>query len=76
MRTYHTIDWPRALVGPVSFAELQAMTGNAETSLAALTPNEVNGWAGKNPDLQIGPRRLAFTSHTLIPSFSLPNFFG
>ena len=66
---------PPALVGPVPFAELQAMMGKAETSLEALTPNEVSGWAGKNLDLQIGPRRLAFTSETLILSFSLPNFY-
>lgn len=36
--------------------------------------DEVNSWAGKELDLQIGPRRLAFTSETLILSFSLPNF--
>jgi hypothetical protein len=65
---------PPALVGPVPFAELQAMIGKAETTLEAFTPDEVNGWAGKDLDLQIGPRRLAFTSETLILSFSLPNF--
>ncbi len=65
---------PPALVGPVPFADLQAMIGKAERSLQALTPEEVNGWAGRNLDLQIGPRRLAFTSETLILSFSLPNF--
>ena len=65
---------PPALVGPVPFADLRAMIGKAETALAALTPDEVNGWAGKDLDLQIGPRRLAFTSETLILSFSLPNF--
>jgi uncharacterized protein len=65
---------PPALVGPVPFADLQAMMGKAETALEAFTPNEVNGWAGKDLDLQIGPRRLAFTSETLILSFSLPNF--
>ena len=65
---------PPALVGPVPFADLQAMIGKAETALEAFTPDEVNGWAGKNLDLQIGPRRLAFTSETLILSFSLPNF--
>jgi hypothetical protein len=53
---------------------VQAMMGKAETALEAFTPNEVNGWAGKDLDLQIGPRRLAFTSETLILSFSLPNF--
>jgi hypothetical protein len=65
---------PPALVGPVPFADLQAMMGKAETALDAFTADEVNGWAGKNLDLQIGPRKLAFTSETFILSFSLPNF--
>src|SRR3546814_19438864 len=50
------------------------MIGKAETALEAFTPDEFNGWAGRALDLQIGPRRLAFTSETLILSFSLPNF--
>ncbi len=65
---------PPALVGPVPFADLRAMIGKAEAALEAFVPNEVNGWAGRDLDLQIGPRRLAFTSETLILSFSLPNF--
>jgi hypothetical protein len=65
---------PPALVGPVPFADLRAMICKAETALEAFTPDEVNGWAGKALDLQIGPRKLAFTSETLILSFSLPNF--
>jgi hypothetical protein len=63
-----------ALVGPAPFADLQAMIAKAESALEAFTPEEVNSWAGKDLDLQIGPRRLAFTSETLILSFSLPNF--
>jgi uncharacterized protein len=66
---------PPALVGPVPFADLQAMVGKAEAALEAFAPAEVNSWAGKDLDLQIGPRRLAFTSETLILSFSLPNFY-
>ena len=66
---------PPALVGPVPFAELQAMIGKAETALEAFTPAEVNSWQGKDLNLQIGPRRLTFTSETLILSFSLPNFY-
>jgi len=66
---------PPALVGPVSFVDLQAMIGNAQAALEAFTPHEVNGWAGRKLDLQIGPRRLAFTSETLLLSFSLPNFY-
>lgn len=65
---------PPALVGPVPFADLQAMISKAETALETFTPDEVNGWAGKDLDLQIGPRRLAFTSETFILSFSLPHF--
>ena len=65
---------PPAPVGPVPFADLQAMIAKAELALEAYTPDEVNGWAGKELDLQIGPRRLAFTSETLILSFSLPHF--
>ena len=66
---------PPALVGPVPFADLQAMIARAATALEAFTPDEVNSWAGKDLDLQIGPRRLTFTSETLILSFSLPNFY-
>ena len=66
---------PPALVGSVPFAELRAMMARAETSLEKFTPDEVNSWTGKDLDFQIGPRRLAFTSETLILSFSLPNFY-
>jgi hypothetical protein len=65
---------PPALVGLVPFADLRAMMDKAQTALEAFTADEVNGWAGKELDLQIGPRKLCFTSETLILSFSLPNF--
>src|SRR3984885_2781626 len=65
---------PPALIGPIPFTDLQAMIAQAETALQALIPDEVNGWAGKDLDLQIGPRRLAFTSETYILSFALPHF--
>lgn len=64
---------PPALVGPVPFAALQGMIAEAESSLTAFTPDAVNACAGRDLDLQIGPRRLAFTSETFILSFSLPN---
>jgi hypothetical protein len=65
---------PPALVGSMPFADLQTMIAQAETALQAFTPDEVNGWTGKDLDFQIGPRRLAFTSETYILSFALPNF--
>jgi len=67
---------PPALVGPVPFTDLQGMIGQAEKALDGFAPDEVNGWAGKAQDLQIGPRRLAFTSETLILSFSLHHGMG
>jgi hypothetical protein len=65
---------PPALIGPMPFADLQTMIGQAVTTLEAFIPDEVNGWEGKNLDLQIGPRMLSFTSETFILSFALPNF--
>src|SRR5260370_29263038 len=65
---------PPALVGPIPFADLQTMIDQAETALEAFTPDEVNGWAGKDLDFQIGPPRPAFTPETFLLSVSLPNF--
>ena len=65
---------PPGLIGTTPFANLQAMVNRAEDALQAFTPDEVNGCAGRELDLQIGPRRLAFTAETFILSFSLPNF--
>jgi uncharacterized protein len=59
---------PPALVGPVPFGDLQWMMEKAKRALEAFEPDEVNGWAGRHLDLQIGPRKLAFTSekHSLL----------
>jgi len=65
---------PPGLIGPVPFAELQAMITGGETALEGFAPDAVNACAGKHLDLQIGPRRLAFTAEEFILSFSLPHF--
>ena len=66
---------PPALVGPIPFVDLQAMMVQTETVLNAFAPEEVNSWAGKELDFQIGPRRLAFKAENFFLSFSLPNFY-
>jgi hypothetical protein len=66
---------PPPLVGAAPFAALRAKVAEAEALLQALAPEEVDGWSGKELDLQIGPRRLAFTAETFILSFALPNFY-
>ena len=78
---------PPALVGPVPFTDLQAMISNAQAALEAFTPDEVNGWSGKELDIELhrplnendawrpwDPRTLAFTAETFLLSFSMPNF--
>lgn len=65
---------PPGLVGAIPFVDLQAMMARTESALQAFTPAEVNSWAGKDLDLQIGPRRLRFTAENFLLSFSLPNF--
>ena len=65
---------PPGLIGAMPFADLQAMVGRAEAMLRAFSREEIDACAGKALDLQIGPRRLAFTAETFILSFSLPNF--
>jgi hypothetical protein len=65
---------PPGLRGAMPFSELRAMTRETEAGLRALDPDEVNRWAGRDLDLQIGPRRLLFTSESYILSFALPNF--
>jgi uncharacterized protein len=51
------------------------MLRSAQHALEAYTPDEVNHWSGRELDLRIGPRQLAFTAETLILSFSVPNFY-
>jgi len=65
---------PPGLVGPVPFADLRGMIAQGEAALKAFTPEEIDSCAGKDLDMQIGPRRLAFKAETFILSFSLPNF--
>ena len=66
---------PARLVGMVPFARLRTRVDEAIGALEALSPDEVNGWAGKVLDIAIyrpsddedlvsprAPRQMAFTS--------------
>ena len=65
---------PPGLEWEVPFARLRAMIAEGERRLEAFAREEIEACAGKRLDMQIGPRRLAFTAETFILSFSLPNF--
>lgn len=79
---------PPPLIGAMPFAGLQALVDEAIVALEALTPAEVNSWAGKALNITLhrplgendrswkpwAPRQHAFTAETFLLSFSLPNF--
>jgi len=48
---------------------------DAQATLKALTPDEVNGMEGRDMAFQIGDRRMPFTVENFLMSFSLPNFY-
>jgi hypothetical protein len=64
---------PPPLVGLMPFADLQAMVADTDARLRGFARDAVDACAGKELDMQIGPRRLAFTAENFILSFSLPN---
>jgi uncharacterized protein len=47
----------------------------ARDELAALTPDSVNAYVGRDVIFKIGDRALPFTAEGFLMSFSLPNFF-
>lgn len=80
---------PPPLAGPMPFAGLRTMIGQATTTLEALSPEEVNSRSGKDLDIEVfrpvdaenahasawAPRTLAFIPETFLLSYSLPNFY-
>ncbi len=64
---------PGGAMSPLTYADLQKLVGDARTSLQALTPEEVNGFEGKDMAFQFGERRMPFTAEGFLLSFSLPN---
>lgn len=80
---------PPPLAGAMPFTDLRALVGEAVTALEALTPEEVDGWSGKDLDIVVfrpvdeenastsawAARTLAFTPETFLLSYSIPNFY-
>lgn len=80
---------PPPLIGPMPFADLRATVETAIRELEALDPAEVNGWAGRQFDIEIyrptdpdnahrsawGPQTLPLTPETYLLTYALPNFY-
>ncbi|HRD45527.1 MAG TPA: DUF1993 domain-containing protein [Caulobacter sp.] len=60
---------------PATYAEAQALITDTIAKLKALTPDEVNGLAGKDVTFAIGSFKLPFVAEGFLMSFSLPNFY-
>jgi uncharacterized protein len=59
----------------LDYTALQALVTAARDELAALTPEAVNAYVGRDVTFKLGERALPFTAEGFLMSFSLPNFF-
>ena len=60
---------------PDSFAGLQEKVSRAIIEIAALAPDEINAFVGRDMRFEFGERKIDFTAENFLVSFSLPNFF-
>jgi len=60
---------------PMGFAALRTCLGDALAAVGAVTPGEVNGFAGRDVRFEVADIRMDFTAEDFLLSFSLPNFF-
>lgn len=80
---------PPPLADPMPFHDLRRMVNEAVTTLEALTPDEVDGWAGKELTIEIfrpvdpenahrsawAGQMLDLTSETYLLTYAFPNFY-
>lgn len=66
---------PDNSVPPASFDALRQRIAETIALLEALSPAEVNGFAGKPMRFEFGPNHIDFTGENFLLSFSQPNFY-
>ena len=64
---------PPGAVGDLDYAALQGLVAEAEATLKAATPAEINALEGKDMVFQLGERLMPFAVEGFLMSFSLPN---
>src|SRR5262249_28916741 len=64
---------PPSAVESLNYAGLQALVADAQASLKALTPAEVNALEGKDVIFHLGSRQMPFKAEGFLMSFSTPN---
>ncbi len=60
---------------PTDFVGLTALLDDTDAAVAALTPDEIDGFAGRDVEFRFRDRALPFTAEDFLLSFSLPNFY-
>ena len=61
--------WPKDLAG------LKAQIAETTTAINGLTPDEINGFVGKDAAFVFGERRMPFNAEDFLLSFTMPNFY-
>lgn len=64
---------PPGTSDPLDYKGLQGLIASTLETLRAYTPDEVNGWSGKDVVFKIRDMSIPFTAETFVLSFSLPN---
>ncbi|WP_374575829.1 DUF1993 family protein [Phenylobacterium sp.] len=64
---------PGGVADPLNYTELQALIAETLTALKAVTPEEINGYEGRDMFFKFGEHRLPFTAEGFLMSFSMPN---
>ena len=60
---------------PIDLPGLRAAVGGALTLVEALSPDEVNGFVGRDMRFEMGEMKMPFTAEEFLLSFSQPNFY-
>ena len=60
---------------PGDFAGMKALLAKADDGLAAVTPQEMESFIGKDMQFALPNMKLPFTAENFLLSFSQPNFF-
>lgn len=61
--------WPHDVAG------LRGKIDEALTALATISPEEVEGFVGRDMRFEMGDMRMPFTAEDFLLSFSIPNFY-
>lgn len=60
---------------PTDIAGLKAALTDALGELDAVSPDELNGFVGRDMAFVMGERRMEFTAEDFLMSFTMPNFY-